>query len=121
MSRDEVARVRSPDGAYDAVLFETNVDATTDFGYEVRVVRHGGTSDAPPAVTLYGATRNEHAYGANLRWSTPRQVDVEYLEARSTQQNAAAVTVGQDKITVVLRPGVADPAAPAGGMAYNLH
>ncbi|MBL8397465.1 MAG: hypothetical protein JNL84_04855 [Candidatus Accumulibacter sp.] len=34
-SKDEVARVVSPSGNIDAVLFETNGGATTSFGYEV--------------------------------------------------------------------------------------
>jgi hypothetical protein len=38
VSRDEVARVASPDGRVEAVLIETNGGATTSFGYEVHVV-----------------------------------------------------------------------------------
>jgi hypothetical protein len=35
VSRDEVARVISPDGRLEAILIETNGGATTAFGYEI--------------------------------------------------------------------------------------
>jgi|SRR5882724_6517187 len=117
--RDEVARVPSPDGAFDAVLIETNGGATTSFGYEVEIVRHADTAQAAPIATLYGATRNEQAYGANLRWQGPRELTVEYLQARWVQQRAPSATLGNEEIKINLRSGVADPSAPPGGMAYN--
>ena len=67
-SKDEVARVVSPSGNIDAVLFETNGGATISFGYEVYVVEHGTQPSGSPVVLLYGAARNQHAYGANLSW-----------------------------------------------------
>lgn len=70
-SKDEVARIVSPSGNVEAVLFETNGGATTSFGYEVFVVERGAKPSGSPAVSLYGAVRNQHAYGANLKWSSP--------------------------------------------------
>jgi len=119
VGRDEVARVASPDGALDAVLMESSGGATTSFGYDVEVVPHAGKADAAPAATLYGATRNGQAYGANLRWVGARELSVEYLQARWTRQQESTATVGTEKVTVVLHPGVTDNAAPPGGMAYN--
>lgn len=114
---EEVARVTSPDRVFDAVLIETNAGATASFGYEVFVVRHAEPTQPPPAVTLYGATRNEQAYGANLRWQSARELAVEYLQAKTVKQTLPTVTVGDEKLTIVLRPGVSDPSAPPGGMA----
>jgi hypothetical protein len=120
VGRDEVARVTSPDGALDAVLIETNGGATTSFGYDVEVVPHAGKADAAAVATLYGATRNGQAYGANLRWVGARELSVEYLQARWTRQKESTATVGNEKITVALHSGVTDNSAPPGGMAYNL-
>lgn len=120
VGRDEVARVTSPDGALDAVLIETNGGATTSFGYDVEVVPHAAKADAATAATLYGATRNAQAYGANLRWVGTRELSVEYLQARWTHQKESVATVGNERVAVVLHPGVTDNSAPPGGMAYNL-
>jgi hypothetical protein len=120
VGRDEVARVTSPDGALDAVLIETNGGATTSFGYDIEVVPRAGKADAAAVATLYGATRNGQAYGANLRWVGARELSIEYLQASWTRQKETTATVGNEKITVVLHPGVTDNSAPPGGMAYNL-
>jgi hypothetical protein len=120
VGRDEVARVASPDGALDAVLIEMNGGATTSFGYDVEVVPHAGKADAAAVATLYGATRNGQAFGANLRWVGARELSIDYLEARWTRQKESTATVGNEKVAVVLHPGVTDNSAPPGGMAYNL-
>ena len=119
VSRDEVARVPSPDGRVDAVLMETNGGATTSFGYEVHVVEKGGPASDQVA-SLYGAGRNENAYGANLKWISGNELVVEYLDARDQTLERASVSVAGRAIKVSLRSGVSDPTAPAGGMLYNL-
>lgn len=119
-SKDEVARVVSPSGNVEAVLFETNGGATTSFGYEVFVVERGAKPSGSPAVSLYGAVRNQHAYGANLKWSSPGSLAVEYLRAKSARVNMQAQSVGTQTIHFALRDGVTDNAAPSGGMLYNL-
>ena len=119
-SKDEVARVASPSGIVDAVLFETNGGATTSFGYEVYVVEHGAKPSGSPAVSLYGAVRNEHAYGANLVWPSSDSLAVEYLSAKSAKLNTHTQSVGTQAIRFVLREGIADNTAPSGGMLYNL-
>ena len=121
-SWDEVARVRSPDGARDAVLIERNGGATTSFGYEVFIVPHEGQvgEGAPGAVaSLYAATRNAQAYGVNLRWLSGDSLAVEYWRAREALIHEAALTGRQDRLRVVLRADVEDPKAPSGGMLYN--
>ncbi len=119
-SKDEVARVVSPSGNIDAVLFETNGGATTSFGYEVYVVERGAKPSGSPAVLLYGAVRNQHAYGANLRWPSPDSLAVEYLSAKSAKVKMDTQPVGTQAIHFALREGVTDNAAPPGGMLYNL-
>ena len=124
-SRDEVARVTSPSGRVDAVLYETNGGATTSFGYEVWVVSLSASvsrseaSRYPTPAYLYGAVRSSRAYGVNLRWENRGTIVIEYLEARDVVQNVSEVRVGGESVRVVLRPGVEDPTAPAGGMLYN--
>ncbi|HEY7546287.1 MAG TPA: hypothetical protein VID27_15460, partial [Blastocatellia bacterium] len=82
VSRDEVTRVPSPSGHIDAVLIETNGGATTSFGYDVYLVRSGGNyKQGFQVASLYGAARNESAYGVNLKWSEPQKLMVEYLKA----------------------------------------
>lgn len=124
-SRDEVARVTSPSGRIDAILYETNGGATTSFGYEVWVVNLGASVPRSQArrpwrpAYLYGAVRSSRAYGVNLRWEGPGVLVVEYLEARNVVQDVSEVRVGDQTVRVVLRPGVEDPSAPVGGMLCN--
>lgn len=119
-SKDEVARVVSPSGKVDAVLIETNGGATTSFGYEVYVVEHDARPSGSPAVSLYSAVRNPHAYGANLVWLSPDSLAVEYLSAKSAKLDTHTQSVGTQAIYVALREGVTDNVAPPGGMLYNL-
>jgi hypothetical protein len=119
-SKDEVARNISPNGKMDAVLFETNGGATTTFGYEVYVVEHGAQPSGSPAVSLYGAIRNQHAYGADLKWTSPDSVAVEFLSARFVKIEKPVLSVGTQTVHLVVHEGVLDNAAPSGGMLYNL-
>jgi hypothetical protein len=121
VSHDEVARVRSPDGKVDAVLVESNGGATTSFGYDVYVVgaEHSYKS-ATSAVRLYGAVRNASAYGANMLWASPSELEVQFLSAEVSSVATPTVQVAGSEISVSLRQGVVDAKAPAGGMLYNL-
>lgn len=119
-SKDEVSRVVSPTGKVDAVLFETNGGATTSFGYEVYVVEHGAQPSGSPPVSLYGAVRNQHAYGANLKWASPDSVAVEFLSAKSTKIERPTLSIGTQPIHLAAHEGVPDNTAPPGGMLYNL-
>ena len=96
VSRDEVAQVASPDGRVEAVLIETNGGATTSFGYEVHVVPKGRPASDQVA-GLYGAGRNENAYGANLKWADDHELVIEYLAAREQQLERASVSVSASK------------------------
>jgi hypothetical protein len=118
-SEDEVARVPSPEGRFEAVLVETNGGATTSFGYEIHVVPTAGKPNGSPAALLYGAVRNESAYGVNLKWESPNRLAVEFLQAKSVELKASELSVAGREVQVALRPGTVDPSAPAGGMLYN--
>lgn len=121
VSRDEVARATSPSGHIDAVLVETNGGATTSFGYKVLLVPMGSKfNDGVEVASLYGATRNESAYGANLKWDGALKLVVEYFKAKSEPSSKNMATVAGEQVEVSLRGGVKDPNAPAGGMLYNL-
>jgi hypothetical protein len=119
-SHDEVSRAPSSTGDLDAVLVETNGGATTSFGYLVYVVpRDAKPSESTEVAMLYGAVRNDQAYGANLKWEGS-QLAVEYRDARQAALRKSTVTIGPHTVAIVLRSGVVDSAAPAGGMLYNL-
>ena len=114
----EVARVASPDGAVDAVLTEHNPGATASFVYRIHVVAHDGAWEGSPvAAELYGATRNASAYGVDLHWRDAGTVEARYLQARSIEVPGRTLDVDGHAVTVVLREGIENPGAPAGGMA----
>ena len=102
------------------MLVEVNAGATDIFRYGVFVLPQGERAVNGPVLSVVGATRNHQAYGANLRWQGPTQLRVEYLQARGVQGQPGAVTVNGHTVQVELATGVPDPAAPPGGMAYNL-
>ena len=119
-SKDEVASATSPDGRFVARLVEVNGGATTSFGYRVTISEAGTKSEAHEVASLYGAVRNDSAFGANLKWTSSRELSIEYLEAKSSRLLEPKLTLGSKEVVVFLRPNVADPTAPAGGMLYNL-
>jgi hypothetical protein len=121
VSRDEVARVTSPSGKVDAVLVETNGGATTSFGYEVFIVpTRASIWLRNDVASFYGAVRSDEAYGVNLKWSDPSNVNLEYLKARQQEVLIPTVSIAGQEIHVTLKSGVSDPKAPRGGMLYNL-
>jgi hypothetical protein len=120
-SHDEVARVISPDGKVDAVLVESNGGATTSFGYDIHLVETGEEyRSESSAAHLYGAVRNESAYGANLVWVNSGQLEVQFLSAQKSSSSTTPVRVAGEEVLVSLRPGIVDAKAHRGGMLYNL-
>jgi hypothetical protein len=116
----QVATAKSPSGRAEAILTETNGGATTSFGYIVSLKGASPDGEPTPVASLYGATRNPQAYGANLVWLDGRTLEVQYLTAKTAKIERASVIVNGQTLTVRLRAGVVDKAAPAGGMEYNL-
>jgi hypothetical protein len=118
---DRVATVKSPSGQFEATLDETNGGATTDFGYVVSVVPAGGTQKSTRVADLYGAIRNERAYGVNLTWIDDHTLEIRFLKtSRGGLEQSSPVSIGGALVKVQLHPGVRDATAPGGGMAYNL-
>jgi hypothetical protein len=118
-SRDEVASATSPDGSLRAALFETNGGATTSYGYEIELAPTSQTkSDPVVGGTLYGAARSECSYGVNLRWLSPTELGVEFMEA-DRAAIPATVKIGEKTVTMTTRSGVSDETAPCGGMFAN--
>ena len=114
----EVAHVASPNGSLEAILTETNGGATTSFGYEVSVGTKGAKKPDHVA-SLYGAVRNEQAYGVNLSWTGDHILRVQYLRAKAVHNVSKTINVGGQQVEVELQSGVEDPMAPSGGMHYN--
>ena len=121
ISREEVARESSPSGKVDAVLIESDGGATTSVAYDIYVVPTGSSTWRRQEVAfLYGAVRNESAYGVNLRWASDSSLILEYLTAHQVDLIKSSVSVAGEEINVTLQEGVSDPDAPPGSMLYNL-
>jgi hypothetical protein len=120
-SWDEVARMTSPSGKLDAVLFESNGGATTSFAYQVYIVRKSErvAKSALAVALVYAAIRSPCAYGVNLRWRGERRLDVEYLSARFENTTSPVRLGGSEPIQIELRSGIVDASAPSGGMVWN--
>jgi hypothetical protein len=69
---------------------------------------------------FYDAVRNDQAYGVNLKWSDPSNLNLEYLEASEQEVLMPTVPIAGQEIHVTLKSGVTDPKARPGGMLYNL-
>jgi hypothetical protein len=80
-SRDEVVAVPSPDGEVEAVLIEINGGATTSFGYEIEL-REKRHRHSERVAYIYGAVRNENAYGVNAKWMSNRELRLQYLTSQ---------------------------------------
>ena len=124
VSFDEVSRVTSPDGRMDAILIETNGGATTSFGYYVFVVPPGvklsKRDDKYIVASMYDTVRNQGAYGVNLRWPVKERLQIVYLRSKTADVLAPTLNYDGFDVAVELISGVEDPAAPPGGMLYNL-
>ena len=103
----------------EAILIETDGGATSSFGYEVSV-QLKGSDKAERVASLYGAVRNEQAYGVNLDWAGDNTLRVEYLRAKAVFNVVQSVEVNGKQVRVVLEDGIKDAQAPAGGMLFNL-
>ena len=119
--RNQVVVSPSPDGSVVARVFESVGLPTTSIRYEVSVE---DTSrywrERVPIARLYDATRNDQAYGVNLKWESRTVLVVQYLKARDAILLHDSVTVSGKVVRIELRSGTLDPQAPPGDMNYNL-
>ncbi len=118
-SRDEVARVMSPNGRTTATVTEINGGATTSFGYDIEVFSTHGAFLHRQVAAFYGATRSPVAYGIDLRWKSDSELDVEYWNARKAKLSIENLNISGTNIRVVLKPSTLNQSAPEGGMLYN--
>ena len=116
VSKAEVARVPSPDGALEAVVTEVDGGATTSYAYVVSLGPAGQRGTSRIAY-LDGAARSARSWGVNVRWPTNEAVEIEYLTARETELERSTIAIGGRTIRVTLRSGIDDPAAPPGSMS----
>lgn len=117
---DEVVRATSPDRGVDAVVLESSGGATTSFGYDVCLAPHGEKCCATDvAVSVYGAIRNDQAYGVNVQWADSQRLIVAYMRAERVAMKRSSAVFGNMAVAVDLKPGVVDSTAPAGAMQYN--
>jgi len=120
-SKDEVLRVTAPDKSTEAVLIETNCGANVSFGYKVYVTPRGASTwRGKEVANLYGAVRNNGAYGVNLRWLSADSLSIEYLKAQDERLEKPTVNVSGRDILISLKSGIEDQTAPEGGMLWNL-
>src|SRR5947209_19281815 len=106
----QVARVASANGNLEAVLTETNGGATTSFGYDV-TVRARGAKNGTKVASLYGAIRNEQAFGVNLLWANDHVLRIQYLRARSVMNMLKTVDVSGQQVEIVMQSGIEDSQA----------
>ena len=106
VSRQETMRVPSPSGELDAVVIETRAGPGTLPGYEVHLVKKGAPLFTSSEVAyVYGARRDDAAWGVTLRWRSPRLLAVEYASAQDAQLLSRYVTMAGQPIEIGLAPG----------------
>lgn len=77
ISYKELLRVSSPDSMVDAVLVQTNIDATTSYGYRLYVVPIG----SQPKYDTENF-RADHLEGWTMNWKEPKLLEIKYDKAR---------------------------------------
>jgi hypothetical protein len=121
VSFDEVSRVTSPNGKFDAIIVESNGGATTSFGYDIYIVKYGRKfKDSKRLLNIYGAVQNDNAYGVSITWQGSSTVILGYLKAKSIQKFSESTVIDGQTIELIVQSGVNNPSSPSGGMLYNL-
>lgn len=94
-----------------------NGGATTSFGYLVELHPADYRGQAPvSAGRLYGTTRSDCAYGADLRWADARTLAVSYKQTQQIALPPSVIVAGR-RIRLMAQGGRDNPDAPCGGMA----
>ena len=112
-SEVESSRVRSPNGALDAVLVERDGGAATQFLYDIYIVKRGAEySGSSSVMQLYAATQNSRYPGATLKWTDPTELEIDYFCAESMQVYYGWINVDGQTVHIVWRAGVSNSPAP---------
>jgi hypothetical protein len=113
---DEVARIPSPSGRWEAVVVETNGGATTSLSYQVFTVPAGAAWTGHRYVaSLYAAMRSDSAHGVTPVWHGDSELSIAYQKADRAELGSSR----RAPVRVRLMPGVSDAAARAGGTGRN--
>ena len=114
-TRNQVARVASPDGLLDALVFESDCGAICDVVDEVWVVPRGSRHGKEVA-SFNDAVRSEHAWGKNVKWDSGHRLVFEYFSAAQAKLLMQKTVIAGQDVQVSLRDGISDPLARAGEM-----
>src|SRR6267154_2903637 len=107
-SREVATRVPSPDGRWVATVVETNGGASTSFGYDVTLQRVAWPHETAKVADQYGAIRNPHSYGVNVRWGSSSNLIVEYMAAKRAAESHWFWLRMTTPIHITLRGGIDD-------------
>jgi hypothetical protein len=123
-SRNQVARVTSPDGQVDAVVFEQDCGAICDVVDEVWVVPRG-RRHGDKVAWFDDAVRSERAWGVvgwgvNVTWDSANHLVIEYLSAGQAKLLMQKTVIAGQDVQISMRSGISDPLAPAGEMLNHL-
>ena len=106
---DVVARVPSPDGRHEAVVFQRDCGATTDFSTQVSVVRTGGSlPDAGGNLLVTGGGPPDPGGGPVVRaeWAANRRLRLRvYAQTRVIRAEQEALGVRAEYDTLPGRGG----------------
>jgi hypothetical protein len=69
---------------------------------------------------LYGALRNQAAYGVDLKWSNRSTLELQCLSLKAPPKLLTPIRLNGLDVDVKLRTGIEDITAPSGEMAFNL-
>lgn len=119
VSEVDVATIHSPDDRILAIVEETNGGATTSFGYNVYLRSNSWLGFRKKAASLYGAVRSECAYGVDVVWKSPTEVEIRYLNVRYSPSVLQSLSIAGQVIDVGVVSGVENPSAPCGGMEHR--
>jgi hypothetical protein len=104
---DEVDRVPSPDGKFEAAIFQRDCGATTDFSTQISILSKGGAlpkkaGNAWVADSNHGAAPTGKWGGptVEVRWSTNRKLTVVRHPAARISRNESVVTVSGETVNV---------------------
>ena len=116
----EVARVASPEGDVDAVVFEQSGGATVALPLYVELQsRHRVLPGGDLVATIFGPAGKNHPCGVSPRWKTKDSLVIEYERADWVRLDKSSIEVAGHRISVTLQSGVTTPWDPGACRRYN--
>jgi hypothetical protein len=116
----EVARVASPEGDVDAVVFEQSGGATVALPLYVELQsRHRVLPGGDLVATIFGPAGKNHPCGVSPRWKTKDFLVIDYEDADWVRLDESSIEVAGHRISVTLQSGVTTPWDPGACRRYN--